>query len=383
MYRLLVVTTLALPIVAWSADEVPPHPKERTLGPGTDGTATLCANGPLVSLFDYLGGSPDLGGTWSGPAAHPGFFDPAADVPGTFTYTVPGPPVESAQVTVIVHALPNAGTNGSLSICSNAPAVDLFTVLGGSPQPSGGWTFGGSPAPNQFTPGISPAGTYTYTVNGTAPCPNATADVVVLTGTSPDAGSDRSITVCSSDAAFSMFTQLSGSPDPGGTWSPGGSDTFTPGTSLPGVYVYVVPSAAPCTNDTAKLTITVRDAPDAGNGTTVEVCSDAAVFNLRDSLSGTPDAAGTWTGPAGAHPGLFQPASDPGGAYVYNVPGQAPCPAAIATVTVTVRPAADAGTGAFMAGNTVVITVLIGTVPHRTNTRRQAEITHFETVKVG
>lgn len=345
MYRLLVVTTLALPIVAWSADEVPPHPKERTLGPGTDGTATLCANGPLVSLFDYLGGSPDLGGTWSGPAAHPGFFDPAADVPGTFTYTVPGPPVESAQVTVIIHALPNAGTNGSLSICSNAPAVDLFTVLGGSPQPSGGWTFGGSPAPNQFTPGISPAGTYTYTVNGTAPCPNATADVVVLTGTSPDAGSDRSITVCSSDAAFSMFTQLSGSPDPGGTWSPGGSDTFTPGTSLPGVYVYVVPSAAPCTNDTAKLTITVRDAPDAGNGTTVEVCSDAAVFNLRDSLSGTPDAAGTWTGPAGAHPGLFQPASDPGGAYVYNVPGQAPCPAAIATVTVTVRPAADAGTG--------------------------------------
>lgn len=298
----------------------------------------------MVSLFDHLGGSPDPGGVWSGPAAHPGFFDPAIDIPGSFTYTVTGPPVASATVTVVVNAAPDAGTTGNYTTCSNGPAVDLFTLLGGTPEAGGGWTLGGNPVSNLFTPGSSAAGTYTYTVNGTPPCPNATADVWVSVVAAPNAGGDRSITVCSTDAPLSMLGQLLGTPDAGGTWSPGGSDTFTPGISTPGSYTYVVPGTIPCANDTARLTITVRDAPDAGSSRAVEVCSDAAVFNLLDSLGGLPDAGGTWSGPGGAHSGLFQPSTDLGGAYTYTVPGQAPCVAAVATVTVTVRPAPDAGT---------------------------------------
>ncbi|MCL4283218.1 MAG: hypothetical protein KJZ58_13270, partial [Flavobacteriales bacterium] len=109
-------------------------------GPGNDSTATLCSNGALVSLFDYLGGSPDPGGTWSGPAAHPGQFDPATDPPGVYTYSVTGPPPGSATVTVTVVDAPDAGINGTATYCSSDPAVNLFTLLGGTPDAGGAWT---------------------------------------------------------------------------------------------------------------------------------------------------------------------------------------------------------------------------------------------------
>lgn len=392
-------------------------------GPGTNGTANLCSSGVPVQLINYLGGSPDPGGTWSGPAAHPGTFDPATDLPGVYTYTVAGPPVASATVTVSVAtapdagtsntlsvcvngpavnlftalggtpnpggawtlggvgvsnlftpgtsapgtyvytvtgvapcasatanvvvsvlALPEPGTSGSLNTCSNGPAVDLFTLLGGSPAAGGAWTLGGVPVSNVFTPGTSSAGTYVYTVNGTPPCPNRSANVVVSVVAAPNAGTDRNITVCSNDAPFNMRAQLGGTPDAGGTWSPAINGTFVPGTSPAVAYTYTVPGTPPCANATAVLTITVRTAPNAGTSRSIAVCSDGAVFNLLDSLGGTPDAGGTWTGPGGAHGGQFQPATDPSGAYVYHVAGQAPCSPATATVTVTVRAAPNAGT---------------------------------------
>ncbi len=397
-------------------------------GPGNDSTATLCSNGALVSLFDYLGGSPDPGGTWSGPAAHPGQFDPATDPPGVYTYSVTGPPPGSATVTVTVVDAPDAGINGTATYCSSDPAVNLFTLLGGTPDAGGAWTFGGNPVTSLFTPGTSTPGVYTYTVTGTTPCadatatvtvavnaapdagtngtatycssdpavdlftllgstpdaggawtlsgnpvtslftpgsstpgvytytvtgmppcPNATATVTVSVVQAPDAGSDRSITVCSDDAPFAMLAELAGTPDPGGTWTPASSGTFTPGTSTPGAYIYTVNGTAPCANASATLTITVRDAPDAGTGRTITVCSDDAVFSLLDSLGGTPDAGGTWNGPSGAHSGQFQPGTDISGNYVYTVLGQAPCAPATATVTVNVSQAPDAGTNANVA----------------------------------
>jgi gliding motility-associated-like protein len=77
----------------------------------------------------------------------------------------------TAQVVVTEQAAPLAGTNGTLTICqgTTVTAAQLFAQLGGSPNAGGTWS-----------PALAGAGTYTYTVNPTAPCAvAATAQVVV------------------------------------------------------------------------------------------------------------------------------------------------------------------------------------------------------------
>lgn len=339
----------------WASDLLVDQPgwEARILtGPdaGTNGTVTLCTSSASVDLFTYLGGTPDAGGTWTAPggAGHSNTFNPATDVAGIYTYTVAGSgscPSASATVTVTLNTPPSAGTNGTLAVCSNGAAVDLFTRLGGTPAANGAWTFGGSPVSNIFTPGTSTPGVYTYAVNGTPPCPNASATVTVTQTTAPNAGTSRSITVCSDAAPFSMRGQLGGTPQAGGTWSGSHPDTFDPGTEGSNTFTYTVTGTAPCANATATLTITVRPAPRAGTSGAITVCSTDADFDLFGVLGGTPDAGGTWTAPGGAaHSNQFQPGVDVAGAYTYTVTGQSPCTPATATVTVTVRTAPNAGT---------------------------------------
>jgi len=79
---------------------------------GTSTTVTLCANGPAVSLFTYLGGTPQTGGTWATPAGQPfnGIFNPSTGAPGLYEYEVPGqPPCADDQAFVAVVVDPCSG----------------------------------------------------------------------------------------------------------------------------------------------------------------------------------------------------------------------------------------------------------------------------------
>ncbi|MFZ5551912.1 MAG: gliding motility-associated C-terminal domain-containing protein [Bacteroidota bacterium] len=330
---------------------------------GTNGTASFCSNSASANLFSSLGGTPQAGGTWTGPSAlgggSLGTYNPATCAPGVYTYTVTGTAPcanASATVTVTENTAPNAGTNGSITLCSNGAAVNLFSSLGGTPSGGGTWTgpsalTGGSLG--TFTPGTNTAGTYTYTVAGTAPCANATATVTVTVNTAANAGSNGTATFCSNGAAANLFSSLGGTPQAGGTWTgpsalTGGSlGTFTPGTNTAGTYTYTVTGTAPCTNATATVTVTVNTAPNAGTNGTAAFCSTSASANLFSSLGGTPSAGGTWTGPSalgGGSLGTYNPATCAPGTYTYTVTGTAPCANATATVTVTENTAPNAGT---------------------------------------
>lgn len=330
-----------------------------TVSAGSNSTLILCTTSGVVDLFDALGGDPDPGGTWTGPggAPHSSIFDPLVDPPGAYTYTVPCDPQPctdpSATVVVTVNVPPNAGSNGTISVCSNAVPFELFDELGGTPDPGGAWTGpGGAPASSTFTPGTSVQGVYTYTVLGAPPCANASATVTVTVVNAPNAGSGTSITTCSNAATFSLITRLGGTPQATGTWTgPSGAHgpTFVPGTDVPGTYTYTVSGAAPCAAAVATLEIAVQTAPSAGTNASSTVCSTSASFPLLGLLGGTPDGGGSWTAPGGAaFSGTFVPGTSTPGIYTYTVAGVPPCANATATVAVSVNTAPNAGTNAIL-----------------------------------
>lgn len=326
-----------------------------TTGPdaGTNASTNVCSSAPPFAMLDRLGGTPEGTGSWTGPgnAPHSGTFNPAADAAGVYTYTVTGPapcPDSSATLTVSITAAPDAGDDGSVTVCSNGPSFDLFDHLGGDPEPDGAWTGpDASPVSGTFTPGSSQPGAYTYTVLGAAPCGSASATVTVTQVQAPNPGLNRTLAVCSNDAPFDMRSRLNGTPSPGGTWvgpdGPHGPD-FDPATDPGGAYVYTVEGDAPCSDASATLTIIRRVAPDAGQDSSIVVCSNGGSFALFDQLAGTPDGGGIWTGPdAQPHSGTFVPGTSPAGDYTYTVTGLSPCAPAVAVVSVAVTPAPNAG----------------------------------------
>ncbi len=318
--------------------------------PGTDGTITLCSTDAAVTLFAQLGGTPDAGGVWSGPSAVvAGNFDPATMTAGVYTYTVNGIapcPAESATVTVAVNTPPDPGVDGTITLCSTDAAISLFAQLGGTPDAGGVWSGPSAVIAGNFDPATMTAGVYTYTVNGIAPCPAESATVTVAVNTPPDPGVDGTITLCSTDAAVTLFAQLGGTPDAGGVWSGPSAviaGNFDPATMSAGVYTYTVNGIAPCPAETATVTVAVNTPPDPGVDGAITLCSTDAAVALFAQLGGTPDAGGVWSGPSAVVAGNFDPATMSAGVYTYTVNGIAPCPAESATVTVAVNTPPDPG----------------------------------------
>ncbi|MDX9752002.1 MAG: gliding motility-associated C-terminal domain-containing protein, partial [Flavobacteriales bacterium] len=316
---------------------------------GTNGVLVTCSSGAPADLFGELGGTPDTGGTWSGPSTIAnGQFDPGVHAAGTYTYSVPGEvpcPVQSATVAVTVVAAPDAGGNGYIALCATDGATGLINSLEGNPDGGGTWT-GPSSINGLFNPALHEPGTYTYTVTAPAPCPSASATVEVEVSIPANAGTDGSAVLCSNGPATALIGMLGGAPQGGGTWSgpgpvPGGS--FNPATGTPGLYTYTVQSPAPCPAATATVNMTVQAAPQPGSGQTLALCANQPPVDLFAELNGSPDQGGTWTGPLGVMNGSFNPALGPAGTYTYTVAGVAPCANASTSHTVTVTPAPNAG----------------------------------------
>jgi hypothetical protein len=83
--------------------------------------------------------------------------------------------------------------------------------------------------------------------------------------------------------------------------------------------------------------------PNAGNDATLNICNTAPPEDMFLLLGPDAETGGSWSGPSPVSNGLFDPASMVGGAYVYTISGVAPCPNAVATVTVVIDPCLGVG----------------------------------------
>ena len=237
---------------------------------------------------------------------------------------------------------PSAGLSSSVTICSTMTSIDVYTSLGGTPDPGGTCSvvIGAGVIFGTLYSGASNGDIVRYTVLDANGCFDQ-AQVVITVVQAPDAGASNSITVCSTDPPFSMFAQLGSSPDAGGGWTnPGGSthpNLFDPSVDPPGVYTYTVMGSPPCTNASSWLVITVNQAPNAGVDSTMSWCLTDGPFTMHAYAAGSPDVGGTWTYLGSPHSNILTPGVDPSGPYVYTVNGIAPCSNSSATLTVNVN----------------------------------------------
>jgi len=219
---------------------------------------------------------------------------------------------------------PDAGTGNNINVCASDPPISLFSSLLGTPDNGGVWSgpsalTGGDQG--MFDPSSAVSGIYTYTV-GTAPCVVASNMVVSIT-----AAGDPTIIVppsfCENQSAINLVAATGG-----GVWSGVGitnatTGTFDPGVALAGSHEVIYTLSGGCgAADT--IFITVDQQANAGIDGSGSYCVSDPIVDLS-TLVAPADPGGVWIPGLSSGSGVFNPATDPGGTYLYIVNGQGAC----------------------------------------------------------
>ncbi|MFT6354091.1 MAG: hypothetical protein ACJAXD_001076, partial [Cryomorphaceae bacterium] len=333
---------------------------------GNPMAVTVCETQLAFSMTDTLNetGTPQPGGIWTGPPGFGGgeFFVPGSDPAGVYTYTISSPcGSDSNTLTINVITLANAGIDGTLNICPADLNVPLINGLGGAPQGGGFWTLSGIPVVPPTVNGntVADGAVYQYSV-GTGTCADF-SEVTISLQPGPFAGVLTTVPqeFCQTDASFSLNTLFTTPPSVlGDFWTgplgPVAGSTFNPATAGSGNYTYTATNS--CGSDDVTIFISIETSPNAGNSGPLVVCDNGTVsIDLFASLGAGVTTGGTWTGPAGwtltgGNP-IFDPTSDPAGAYTYTVQS---LPNNLCTATATIN-ASYIATGDAGLDNTITV----------------------------
>ncbi|MCI9846458.1 PKD-like domain-containing protein [Flavobacterium pectinovorum] len=347
-------------------------------------TSPVCKNGINPSPIGVTGFV--TGGTYSSTSglsinASTGVIDLTASTAGTYTvtYTVTANPATcqlagSSTATITINAQPNAGSSGNTTLCENsATSIDLFSLITGE-QTGGTWTrttgTGGTfnTALGIFTPAVGAiTSTFTYTLNGTAPCSNSSSVATVNINPQPVAGSSGSTIACESSATpIDLFSLITGEQS-GGIWTrttgTGGTFNAALGTFTPAVgaitssFTYTLNGTAPCSNSSSIATVNINSQPVAGSSGNTTVCENSATAIDLFSLITGEQSGGIWTRSSGtggtfnAALGTFTPAvGATTSTFTYTLNGTLPCSNSSSIATVNINPQPVAGSS----GNTTV-----------------------------
>lgn len=261
--------------------------------PGTNGVLDTCASlTGNVNLFDYLGGTPDNTGTWSGPSITTGSFLGTIDLStastGTYTYTVGSSPcTASADVVLSYSALPVVTATGNDITCNGSNNGDVDASATGVSPFSYSWDNGlGAGAAHS---GLAP-NTYTVTVTDGNGCTNT--DAITLNEPTPLTATIAPVSVsCNGDCDGVATVTLGGG---SGSYTYTWDNTTTDNTATT--------QANLCATT---YNVTVADAVDASCTTTASVTvTEPVVITLSETNTpancGAADGTATITASGGS-----------------------------------------------------------------------------------
>jgi len=329
---------------------------EQAPNAGESGIANFSSGISTSDLFNFLGGSPDIGGTWSPQlASGTGVFDRSIDQPGIYTYTVNGGLYcEDATATVTVYFQDDPVAkpcpiveNDTQNLCESEGTGNFFH----KPRISDLMATDGGDGIVWYETATSTeqlGGTYLlvngedyFAGNSSGTCANRPM-VTVIINDSPNAGATTFVTFCSSDSPVDLLSvyrpSLLGPPQAGGIMTPAlasGNTVFDPAVDIAGRYKYTVQSLnSVCPDDDSYIYVSIEQAPNAGESGIANFSSGISTSDLFNFLGGSPDIGGTWSPQLASGTGVFDRSIDQPGIYTYTVNGGLYCEDATATVTV-------------------------------------------------
>ena len=157
-----------------------------------DTNVTVCSNA-TQDLFDVINGNPDKGGSWtvppSGNPLNGNLFDPTINSPGEYIYSFTKDcnsaiTTISLKVNVTIQQSKNAGSNNSITICTDSSSFDLFSLLE-TADVGGTWSPALTSGTGIFDPAVDLSGLYTYSFPAVGSCATASATINVTNNAIP------------------------------------------------------------------------------------------------------------------------------------------------------------------------------------------------------
>ncbi|MFK7756034.1 MAG: gliding motility-associated C-terminal domain-containing protein [Flavobacteriales bacterium] len=321
---------------------------------GDDSSINTCETAPQYNMEDYLSVGASLAGYWQNPEGTviaSSIIDPGASVPGDYLYlTTPNAqcPQDTAVISVAIQALPNAGEDGFLLVCSLSEPVTLIDYLEGSPDDDGIWIApDNSTTDPVFDPNSGIPGQYTYQVIGTAPCPTTAATASVQVVTAPYSGADQLIELCETDNAINLEDYKEVNVTPDNYWIDNEENPVVPfedpSDLIGGIYYLVAPGDAPCINDTTAFTVNVSQLAVA-NVTDVVLCTEGEEIDLLDYVLLENAESFEWKDEELVEfDGLIDPSIEESQNAWVVANSFNPCPSDSALISITINSPADPG----------------------------------------
>ncbi|MGC6470195.1 MAG: hypothetical protein ACON4E_02870 [Flavobacteriales bacterium] len=296
---------------------------ECEINAGEDASVNLCQNDQIVNLFNFIGGTPDTGGSWIPSILTNGYlgsFDPSSDFSDTFLYIVDDglcSDTASVDVQVFQNQTPQAISIETCETLNLYPQLSINNTNGSWSGPS---ELGGFPTfLGQYVYGNDQLGTYYYNTIDNNGCDISYPITVTETNTLNDTVFYET---CLNN---SLYFQLSIN-DQSGSWS-GPSNlagqpyqgVFLYGTHNFGTYNYNIVDDDGCT-ESYPLTVTELTL-NAGNDTSLTFCNDDESINLFDYLGPDAEIDGVWNSEelTNGYLGTFDPNSNLSANYTYTV----------------------------------------------------------------
>ncbi len=270
-------------------------------GTGTFANAnslTTCTYTP--SAADISAGSVTLTLTANGNS-------PCANATSTKTFTIIG-----AATAVAGTAINTCTLSGAVNITAGSSATNYSSVLWTS-SGSGTFTNANSLTTCTYNPSavdiLAGSVTLTLTAYGNSPCANATSTKTLTVRSAMLVAAGTNVTTCSNSGAVNITAGASATNQTSVTWTSSGTGTFANSNSL--TTCTYTPSAADisagsvtltltatnggCPNVSSTKTLTIKAAPTASAGSTINTCSTTGAVNITTGATATNYTSVTWT----------------------------------------------------------------------------------------